>query len=163
MTIDTEHKGSGSEPFDSSTVVLLRDGPSGLEVFLMRRHKKQSFMGGASVFPGGALDDADMDAGLADSDACASPGERLGSIGCSSDQKAMGLFVCAVRELFEEAGRDRHAGVLWITSGRESIRCAVVDEVDLGLGQIGRKTELAHDVEQLRLLRVGDLPSTRHA
>ena len=51
---------------DAATVILLRD-PAGepYEVFLMRRHRNQAFMGGAYVFPGGRLDDADTDPGLA--------------------------------------------------------------------------------------------------
>ncbi|HUT55701.1 MAG TPA: hypothetical protein VM658_20085 [bacterium] len=46
-------------PIDSATVVLLREGGGAVEVFLMRRHRRQSFMGGAYVFPGGRLDEAD--------------------------------------------------------------------------------------------------------
>lgn len=104
MTIDNEHTGKGSQPVDSATVVLLRQGPNGLEVYLMRRSKGQSFMGGVYVFPGGKLDDDDMAPGLTDPLACVHPGESLEAIGCSSEQKAMGLCVCGVRELFEEAG-----------------------------------------------------------
>lgn len=64
-------------PIQASTVVLLRERGPGeeVEVFLVRRHRKSSFMSDAFVFPGGRIDDDDT-----------SP--ELG----------------ALRELFEEAG-----------------------------------------------------------
>lgn len=60
---------------DAATVILLRPADAGFEVFLLRRRKSASFMGGAFVFPGGAADPDDGD-----------------------------LRVTAARELFEEAG-----------------------------------------------------------
>ena len=46
-----------SGPKLASTVMLLRDLPSGgIEVFLVKRSGKSSFMGGAYVFPGGKVD-----------------------------------------------------------------------------------------------------------
>jgi 8-oxo-dGTP pyrophosphatase MutT (NUDIX family) len=42
-----------SQPRDAATVVLLRDGPGGAEVFLLRRHRGASFMARSYVFPGG--------------------------------------------------------------------------------------------------------------
>lgn len=46
----------------AATLVLLRDSPDGPEVLLVQRNPQQRFMGGAWVFPGGALhaDDADL-------------------------------------------------------------------------------------------------------
>ena len=46
----------------AATLVLLRDGPEGPQVLLVQRNPQQRFMGGAWVFPGGALhaDDADL-------------------------------------------------------------------------------------------------------
>lgn len=46
-------------PRQAATVLLLRDGAAGLEVLLVRRNPEQRFMGGAWVFPGGAVDAAD--------------------------------------------------------------------------------------------------------
>lgn len=65
----------GSPPRDAATVILLRPAGLGFEVFLLRRRKTASFMGGAFVFPGGVADADDDD-----------------------------LHVTAARELFEEAG-----------------------------------------------------------
>jgi 8-oxo-dGTP pyrophosphatase MutT (NUDIX family) len=39
----------------ASTAILLRDGPDGVEVLLVQRNPEQRFMGGAWVFPGGAV------------------------------------------------------------------------------------------------------------
>jgi 8-oxo-dGTP pyrophosphatase MutT (NUDIX family) len=45
----------------AATAILVRDGSDGLEVLLVQRNPEQRFMGGAWVFPGGAVhgDDAD--------------------------------------------------------------------------------------------------------
>lgn len=48
-------------PRDAATLVLLRDGADGLEVFCVERHHKSGFMAGALVFPGGKVDDGDRD------------------------------------------------------------------------------------------------------
>ncbi len=94
------------EPDDAATVILLRETPGTTwEVFLLRRHAKQNFMGGAHVFPGGRLEEADMDPALIPH---IFPGDlpenlRLKEEGLSLD-KARGLFVAAIRETFEEAG-----------------------------------------------------------
>ncbi len=43
----------------ASTVLLLRDGPGGLEVFMVVRHHQIDFASGALVFPGGRVEAAD--------------------------------------------------------------------------------------------------------
>ena len=48
-------------PRDAATLVLLRDGAEGLEVFCVERNRKSRFMGGALVFPGGKVDEGDRD------------------------------------------------------------------------------------------------------
>jgi 8-oxo-dGTP pyrophosphatase MutT (NUDIX family) len=48
--------GRPTEPRPAATVILLRGGPERLEVLLVRRNPAARFMGGAWVFPGGALD-----------------------------------------------------------------------------------------------------------
>ena len=92
-------------PRDAATVVLLRDGAQGLEVFLVKRHGLSDVLGGAYVFPGGKLDAADCDTAHHahfDRDA-ALLHEALGE--SATDQAtACGLFVAALRETFEESG-----------------------------------------------------------
>lgn len=43
----------------AATVVLVRDGPDGLETLLLRRNRKLAFGADAWVFPGGRVDEAD--------------------------------------------------------------------------------------------------------
>jgi 8-oxo-dGTP pyrophosphatase MutT (NUDIX family) len=92
-------------PRDAATVIILRDGAPGLEVFLVKRHGLSDVLGGAYVFPGGKLDEADMQlaeaahldqASLALHAALAEPELE--------PARARGLFVAALREAFEECG-----------------------------------------------------------
>lgn len=90
-------------PLDAATVVMLRDGEDGLQVLLMRRHQASNVLGGVYVFPGGKLDAADQDAQWLsrlsqDSDILH---QRLNEPALPS-QRAVGLFVAAMREAFEE-------------------------------------------------------------
>jgi len=48
-----------SVPLPSATVVVLRDGPDGLEVLLLQRTARDGGSGGAWVFPGGRVEDVD--------------------------------------------------------------------------------------------------------
>jgi 8-oxo-dGTP pyrophosphatase MutT (NUDIX family) len=48
--------GKESVPRLAATVILLRGGGEGLEVLLVKRNPGSKFMGGAWVFPGGAVD-----------------------------------------------------------------------------------------------------------
>lgn len=95
------------KPIDAATVILARDQEGGpFEVFIMRRNKKQEFMGGAFVFPGGQLDEADCDPHLA---GCAKGlSAEEAKLGLNEpdlpNHKVIGLFFTAVRETFEEAG-----------------------------------------------------------
>jgi 8-oxo-dGTP pyrophosphatase MutT (NUDIX family) len=90
--------GRPTEPRPAATVILLRGGAEPLEVLLVRRNPAARFMGGAWVFPGGALDG-------------------------SEDPRAAG-----VREVAEEAGvalPDASALVAfsrWITPAQVRIR-----------------------------------------
>lgn len=75
---------TAAEPRSSATVVLLRDSSAGLEVLMLKRNKALNFAGGFWVFPGGALDPADWEAGEGDEEQAAR--------------------VAAVREAAEESG-----------------------------------------------------------
>jgi 8-oxo-dGTP pyrophosphatase MutT (NUDIX family) len=50
------NRGRPTEPRQAATVILLRGGAERLEVLLVRRNPAARFMGGAWVFPGGAVD-----------------------------------------------------------------------------------------------------------
>ena len=51
--------GETTEPRQAATAIVLRDGEHALEVLLVQRNPEASFMGGAWVFPGGALQEDD--------------------------------------------------------------------------------------------------------
>lgn len=90
-------------PLPSATVVLLRDAPAGLEVFMLKRHAQSDVLGGAYVFPGGKVDAEDAEwANRLD----LPPAQLHALLGEPelSEQTAAALFVAAVREVFEEAG-----------------------------------------------------------
>lgn len=89
------------EPRQAATVLLLRDGTAGLEVYLLRRTKGMPFAGGMTAYPGGGVDprDADVEIGWAGP----SPAEWATAFGCD-ERLARELVCAAVRETFEEAG-----------------------------------------------------------
>ena len=96
-----EGRSEPAQPRDAATVVLLRDGGSGLEAYLLRRHRGMAFAAGMYAFPGGTVDPRDADAAVG----WAGPppqewGQRLG---CAPDL-ARALVCAAVRETFEESG-----------------------------------------------------------
>lgn len=89
----------------ASTVMLVRDGDSPvapLEVLMVQRSLRADFVGGAYVFPGGAVDQAD---GGADAQACCQgrdDAEASEILGMGSG--GLAYWVAALRECFEEAG-----------------------------------------------------------
>ena len=92
-------------PRPAASVVLLRDGPSGLEVFLMQRHSLSDVLGGAYVFPGGKVDAADAELDMASRlDQSLQP-LHAGLNEADIDERTAGsLYVAALREAFEESG-----------------------------------------------------------
>jgi 8-oxo-dGTP pyrophosphatase MutT (NUDIX family) len=83
-----------SVPVPAATLLLVRDGPGGLEVFMVKRHHEIDFMPGAMVFPGGKLDPSDQDPALR--------AHCAGADGLSDE--ALAMRVGAIREAFEECG-----------------------------------------------------------
>ena len=79
----------------AATVLLVRDGMTGLEIFMVVRHHKIDFASGALVFPGGSVDAGDH-AIAADPTLC---GPTTGL-----DERNRASRVAAVRETFEEYG-----------------------------------------------------------
>lgn len=86
----------------ASSVLLLRDAGTGLQVYLLRRRTTMAFAGGMHAFPGGAVDPRDGD------------DDELGWLGrppswwagrlATSEAAARGFVCAAVRETFEESG-----------------------------------------------------------
>lgn len=88
-------------PRPSSTVMLLRDGAAGVEVFVLRRASSMAFAPGMVAFPGGGVDprDADPRVPWAGPD----PGEWATRLG-TGEAVARELVIAAAREVFEECG-----------------------------------------------------------
>lgn len=68
----------------AATVLLVRDGPQGLQVFMVVRHHQIEFASGALVFPGGKVDPEDREWAGGDEDRAAR--------------------IAAIRETYEECG-----------------------------------------------------------
>ncbi len=91
-------------PRPAATVVLIRDGASGLEVLLARRPSTMAFAPDVHVFPGGRVDARDADPRLIARSAI-TPTEASTALGGDLDPVAAhAAYVAAIRELFEEAG-----------------------------------------------------------
>ena len=73
-------------PRPAASILLLRDGPAGLETFMVVRHHQIDFASGALVFPGGRME-------AADAEIVAAPADPLAP-----------FKVAAIREAFEECG-----------------------------------------------------------
>ena len=116
----------------AATVLLLRDGPQGLEVLMTRRSMTASFAPGAYVFPGGGIDAADAQAHSQSS-------RRAGQSDLHLTQA-----IAAIRESFEELGVlfARHADGRW------------ADQTDIGA--IDRKGAFADQCMARGLQLAGD-------
>jgi 8-oxo-dGTP pyrophosphatase MutT (NUDIX family) len=90
-----------AQPRDAATVMLLRSGSDGVEVYMLRRQASMAFAPGAFVFPGGSVDARDTDEQVAWS----GPGDaEWGRIFDAPPADARALVCAAVRETFEESG-----------------------------------------------------------
>jgi 8-oxo-dGTP pyrophosphatase MutT (NUDIX family) len=81
-------------PRPAATVLMLRDGPKGMEVFMVKRHHQIDFATGALVFPGGSVDPGDSSATVR---------ARCDGADGVSD-RALSFRVACIREAFEETG-----------------------------------------------------------
>jgi 8-oxo-dGTP pyrophosphatase MutT (NUDIX family) len=88
-------------PRDAATVMVLRSGAAGLEVYMLRRKSSMAFAPGAFVFPGGSVDARDAE------EEVAWAGPDIGEWSRVLDAPpalARALVCAAVRETFEESG-----------------------------------------------------------
>lgn len=104
---------ASATPRPASTLVLMRNGPDGLETLLLKRSPGVGFIPGAYVFPGGRVDPEDASPSLLPRLAGLTPQEadaRLGMVEgvAGGDRRAAppaaAFFVTAIRETFEETG-----------------------------------------------------------
>ena len=90
-------------PRAASTTLVLRDGACGPEVLMVKRSPHASFMPGAYVFPGGAVDEADANA--ANDEPPAVLADRIGRV-TRVGERASAYAVAALRECREETYLD---------------------------------------------------------
>lgn len=96
----------GAALIPAATILLVRDGAAGLEVFMVVRHHKIDSFSGALVFPGGKVDKGDTHASV-----------RTRIDGADGlDDWEFSMRVAAIREAYEECGvllaRDERTGNL---------------------------------------------------
>ncbi len=87
-------------PRASSTLVLVRDGPTGPEVLLLRRDDRGDRSGGAWVFPGGLVDRGDRECRAL----CTGPDDIAASARMNIPAGGLDFMIAALRETFEECG-----------------------------------------------------------
>lgn len=132
-------------PVPAATILLLRDAPGGLEVFMVKRHHQIDFVAGALVFPGGKVEKGDADSALTE---FFDGGEIW-----SDPMRAMGAG--AIREAFEESGillaRDARHGN-FVSSERlaelQHYR-PLLDKREVVLAEVLRKEKLRLALDQL--------------
>lgn len=111
----------------AATVMLLRDSPSGVEVFMQHRVASMAFAPQRHVFPGGGVDPRDASADMPWSGTSATEWAAVLEV---PEDEARALVVAAVREVFEECGvlltgPDRR-GPARLTAAGSAARAAVV-------------------------------------
>ncbi|HEX5614898.1 MAG TPA: NUDIX domain-containing protein [Acidimicrobiia bacterium] len=136
---------TGVAAVPAATVVLLRDGSTGLEVLLARRSSQLAFHGGAWVFPGGRIDPDDYD--------------ETGDV-------ALAARRAAAREAREEAGLHVDADVLvhvsnWTTPEISPKRFATWFFAGPVAG--GEEQADGSETDELRWFRPGDALDARAA
>jgi len=137
-------------PRRASTVMLVRDGERGTEVFVLKRVSGMAFAPSMYVFPGGGVDPRDADEGLPW--AGPSPAEWADRLGCTAAEAEM-YVVAAIREVFEEVG---------VLLASESIDGPLVDPHDgswagVRAGLVSRELSLAEVLHQRNLVLRSDL------
>jgi len=93
-------------PKKATTVILLKDKePEELEVFLLKRHEKSSFMGGNFVYPGGRVDrdDGSLESCSLSKGITFEEAQKILG-GTFSPEESFAYWIAGIRELFEEAG-----------------------------------------------------------
>jgi 8-oxo-dGTP pyrophosphatase MutT (NUDIX family) len=150
----------------AATVMVVRDAvepesdDSALEVLMVRRNLQSDFVGGAYVFPGGAVDP--HDGGPEAEAVCEGRSDREASAQLGLVSGGLAYWVAALRETFEEAGlllADRPGGPPLLAGERR-------EEARLAAGRravnAGRRRFLDLCRDERLCLRVGDVHYFAH-
>jgi 8-oxo-dGTP pyrophosphatase MutT (NUDIX family) len=112
------------KPKQAATVILLRPAePKGFEVFLTRRPDGMPFLGGMYCYPGGTVSKEDCRSATIARSFGRTPKQARQIVGAAfKPEEAIGLWIAAVRELFEEVGVllavDAHGAKMTMTRER---------------------------------------------
>jgi 8-oxo-dGTP pyrophosphatase MutT (NUDIX family) len=136
---------------EAASVILLRDGDAGLELFLMLRHATMAFASGMAVFPGGGVDKRDYE----DAPAVVGPGLDEWAVILETTPLMAGAVLCAaIRELFEETGillaGSADAIVTDTDSAAWESRRARLEDHELSMSEVLRETGLSLRTDLLR-------------
>src|SRR5699024_6608017 len=101
QSVDDETKNTHMPVRPAATIALLRDGPAGPEVLLLRRSTRHVFAASMDVYPGGGGGEADGAGQLLDRYAS---GDRDRAQAQLAESDARAYWAAATRECFEEAG-----------------------------------------------------------
>ena len=128
------------KPKHAATVILLRPGETrGFEVFLTRRPDGMPFLGGMYCYPGGTVSKEDCRAAMVSRTVGRTPKEARRIIGAAfTPTQAIGLWVAAVREVFEEVG-------VLLAADSAGAKMSMSPE------RAGRSIQHHHDVSEKRL------------
>lgn len=137
----------------ASTVMLVRDGQSSPEVFMLRRVSTMEFAPNMWVFPGGGVDDRDADPSLPWTGP--SPRQWAQALVARSETEARELVIAAAREVFEEvgvllAGPDEHTVVADVSSPDWAEERAALLNREQSFGQLLIKRGLTLRTDLLR-------------
>lgn len=92
-------------PVPAATLVLLRERPAGgCELLLIQRHHASKFAAGDYVFPGGKIEPDDNPAGAVERCRGLDAATATRVLGVDDTAQALGYWVGAIREAFEEVG-----------------------------------------------------------
>lgn len=132
----------------ASTVLLLRETASGMEIFMVQRNRQIEFSSGALVFPGGSMDPNDREV-------AADPALVADRGGLDIDTAA--IRIGGIRETFEESGillaRSRGSSALVSASKAEALGSfrEALDEGKVSFADILRQNDLVPAIDLLAL------------
>jgi len=130
----------------ATTVLLLRDGAAGMEIFMVQRNRQIEFASGALVFPGGSADPGDLE--------IANDPTLLPSRG-GLHADAASIRIGGIRETFEESGillvRPQGAHALISADALASLdpQRAALDEGKISFADILRAHKLTPAIDLL--------------
>jgi 8-oxo-dGTP pyrophosphatase MutT (NUDIX family) len=135
-----------SPPRRAASVMLLRDGEQGPEVFMLRRHGDSAVLAGAYVFPGGKVDPDDHDEEMLERLDCDAHSLHDSLANPELDPAAAAAhFVAACRETFEECGVLLARGV----GAETATRASALSREGLSFIEVLQNLELELEISRL--------------